>query len=174
MIFWGDHLIRHWSTTQSVVALSSGEAELVGIVKGSAQGLGAQSLAADLGFEISVDVYSDASAAVGICRRRGLGKVRHIAVADLWVQERLKTGDFALHKISGKENPADMLTKYLDAPTLQHLLELAWLEKEQGRAALAPELTHCVVHLAVRSLWRIRHGKISHEHQPPRRDDPVR
>ena len=49
MIFIGGHLLKHWSSTQPTVALSSGEAELVGIARGAAQGLGVQSLAADLG-----------------------------------------------------------------------------------------------------------------------------
>ena len=97
----GCHLVKHWSTTQSTVALSSGEAELTGIVKGAAQGLGLQSLAADLGMVRSVHVSTDAAAAVGICRRRGLGKVRHLAVADLWVQDRLKKEDFFLHRVPG-------------------------------------------------------------------------
>lgn len=161
MIFWGDHLIRHWSTTQSVVALSSGEAGLVGIVKGAAQGLGAKSLAADLGFHVDIEVCADGSAAIGICRRRGLGKVLHIAVADLLVQERLKTGDFALSKIPGSSNPADMLTKYLEGPLLEKLLQLSWLEKEAGRADLAPELTHCLVLTGFTALRRIRHGRCS-------------
>ena len=89
MIGFGDHLVRHWSTTQSVVALSSGEAELVGIVKGAAQGLGMQALLRDLGFHYDLSTMSDATAAIGISRRRCLGKVRHISVSDLWIQERL-------------------------------------------------------------------------------------
>ena len=32
-------------------------------------------------------VHSDASAALGIVRRSGLGKVRHLHVQELWVQE---------------------------------------------------------------------------------------
>eukprot|EP00969_Alexandrium_andersonii_P074680 3294522-Alexandrium_andersonii.AAC.1 len=37
---WGAHTIKHWSTTQKTIALSSGEAELAGIVKGAAEGMG--------------------------------------------------------------------------------------------------------------------------------------
>ena len=33
-IMRGTHLLKHWSTTQQTVALSSGEAELKGIVNG--------------------------------------------------------------------------------------------------------------------------------------------
>ncbi len=67
----GGHLVKHWSTTQKVVTLSSGEAELAGIVKGSAEALGLQSLARDLGVEVQIRVYAVSSAAIGICKRTG-------------------------------------------------------------------------------------------------------
>ena len=60
----GQHLVKHWSTTQSTVALSSAEAELTGISKGAAQGLGLQTIAADLGITLSLKVMSDATAAL--------------------------------------------------------------------------------------------------------------
>eukprot|EP00972_Heterocapsa_arctica_P022987 3381419-Heterocapsa_arctica.AAC.1 len=44
----GSHCVRTWSTTQSVITLSSGEAELYGIVKGASAALGFQSIANDL------------------------------------------------------------------------------------------------------------------------------
>ena len=55
------------------MALSSAEAELTGISKGAAQGLGLQTIAADLGITLNLCVHTDATAAIGICRRRGLG-----------------------------------------------------------------------------------------------------
>ena len=79
----GGHLVKHWSSTQRVVTLSAGEAELAGIVKGSAEALGLRSLAADLGVESRVKVYADSSAAIGIYRRSGIGKVRYLAVGQL-------------------------------------------------------------------------------------------
>ena len=33
----GSHLVKHWSTTQKITALSSGEAELYGVVKGASE-----------------------------------------------------------------------------------------------------------------------------------------
>lgn len=82
----GTHLLRHWATTQSTIALSSGEAELTGLVKGASHSIGMQSPARDLGFDLGIHVKSDATAAIGICRRRGLGKIRHLSTADLWIQ----------------------------------------------------------------------------------------
>ena len=134
----GRQLLQHWSPTQSTVALSSGEAELGGICKGSSKGLGLQAPANDLGVVLDLDVRTDATAAIGICRRRGLGKIRHLAVADLWVQAKLRANDFSLHKIAGSENPADALTKHIDRATVDKHLKRMGLHVEQGRPETAP------------------------------------
>eukprot|EP00969_Alexandrium_andersonii_P218103 9632998-Alexandrium_andersonii.AAC.1 len=44
----GVRAIKRWSTTQKTIALSSGEAELPGIVKGAAEGVGLAAIAQDL------------------------------------------------------------------------------------------------------------------------------
>ena len=103
-------------------------------------GLGFQSMARDLGIEVSLRIHSDSSAAIGISRRRGLGKIRHLAVGDLWVQERLRNGDFQLEKVLGSENPADVLTKFTEKPTLRHMLQKLNLTYEDGRADSAPQI----------------------------------
>ena len=45
----GLHSLKHWSLTQTTIALSSGEAELGGICRGASLALGLQSLASDVG-----------------------------------------------------------------------------------------------------------------------------
>eukprot|EP00969_Alexandrium_andersonii_P171542 7582616-Alexandrium_andersonii.AAC.1 len=60
--------------TQKTIALSSGEAELAGIAKVAAEGLGLMAIARDLGFSASLEVRADSSAAIGICRRTGIGR----------------------------------------------------------------------------------------------------
>ena len=75
-----------------------------------------------------------------MCRRRGLGKIRHLAVADLWIQDRVKAGDFQLHKVLGSLNSADLMTKYVDGPVLVEHLKRQGLQEEAGRAASAPKL----------------------------------
>ena len=44
----GNHVLRSWSTTQSVIALSSGEAEYYALLKGAAVGAGVQAMADDM------------------------------------------------------------------------------------------------------------------------------
>ena len=111
-----------------------------GICKGASQGLGTRSLLQDLGLEWKLKIHSDAAAAIGICRRRGLGKVRHLAVADLWVQDHLRTKDFELVKVLGANNPADALTKAVEHACLdKHIMKMS-LNCEEGLMASAPKL----------------------------------
>jgi len=116
--------IKTWSSTQSLISLSSGESEYYGIVKGASVGLGTQAMLKDLGFKLNLEVLTDASAAKGIASRRGLGKTRHIQVHFLWVQERVGAGDIVLKKVWGGENPADLLTKILNKPTMVKCLSI--------------------------------------------------
>ena len=138
----GDHCIKHWPSTQTTVALSSGEAELGGICRGVSHGLGLQALAADLGIHLNLEVLTDATAAIGICRRRGLGRIRHLHVADLWVQDRLRKKDFSLTKIPGSSNPADILTKHVSRDIMHQHMNSMGLISETGRAQSAPTIQH--------------------------------
>ena len=134
----GDCCIRHYSKTQSTVSLSSGEAELHGIAQGAGNALGVQALLRDMGWDLQCNVHSDATAAIGICRRKGLGKVRHLDCTDLWIQESARSGRFAIHKVDGKINPADILTKYLDRSTMEIQLKTLGMRRMSGRPACAP------------------------------------
>ena len=136
----GAHLLKHWASTQKIITMSSGEAELAGVVKGASEGLGLQSLALDLGRGLALRVHTDSSAAQGICSRSGIGKVWHLAVGQLWVQERLKDGTFTLHKCWGEVNPADLLTKHLNQAKIEAHSNALALKAEGGRAESAPRL----------------------------------
>ena len=87
------------------MALSSGEAELYGLVKASAEGLGLQYLLADIGFKVYVRVKADASAALGVVERKGLGRLRHVHTNFLWVQTRAADKSVKHVKEKGSENP---------------------------------------------------------------------
>ena len=136
----GAHIIKSWSSTQSVIALSSGEAEYYGIVKGASIGLGMSSLCIDLGFKLHVQVNSDASAACGIARRRGLGKVRHIEVSQLWVQDMVATGKIKLQKVKGEENLSDALTKHVNRELLEQHVNSTGQQFKEGRHEQMPQV----------------------------------
>ena len=87
----GSHSLKSWARTQNHVTTSSAEAELVALVKCSAELLGARSMMRDLGVEKSGVVYADSSAALAIAKRRGAGKLRHININCFWIQEKHDT-----------------------------------------------------------------------------------
>jgi hypothetical protein len=137
----GEHVLKHWSSTQASVTLSSGEAEFNGVVRGSGQGLGSQALLKDLGTELPLRVWTDSTAAIGICSRQGLGKLRHLDTHTLWVQQAVRTGRIELKKILGTENPADLMTNHMcSGETLRQLVALFGCEYVGGRAESAPNL----------------------------------
>ena len=103
--------IKTWSSTQSSLALSCAEAEYYAAVKAAAEGLGIQSLAQDLGVTMKVQLGLDSSAAKSMAGRLGVGRVRHIELRLLWLQQEVKRGRISLFKIRGEDNPADVGTK---------------------------------------------------------------
>ncbi len=137
-VMLGSHLLKHWASTQKRITLSSGEAELGAVVRGFSEALGLQSVARDLGVELQPEVHADSSAAIGICRRSGIGKVRHLAVAQLWVQDLVRSREVRLHKVLGTENPADLMTKPLPRAEIDGHLARLGLSRATGRAETAP------------------------------------
>ena len=105
------------------------------------------SIAKDLGIHLQLEIQTDASAAVGIRRRRGVGKIRHLATADLWVQDKIRCGSFTLTKIPGIDNPSDILTKFVQRPVLSKHLSALGLRMEEGRPESAPTISHQVSQL---------------------------
>ena len=134
----GAHCVKTWAKTLPVLALSSGEAELMAVVKGTTEVMGLKALLADLGIEARMAVRSDATAAIGIVSRLGLGKVRHLAVSDLWVQQTARSGAVEFSKIPGQVNPADLFTKALDQKSMEGHAERIGQGRMEGRSRIAP------------------------------------
>ena len=121
----GEHIIKSWSTTQSVISLSSGEAEYYGMVRGASMGIGLRAVLEDLGVKkVNLEVKTDAAAAVGIANRQGLGKVRHLETSQLWLQGKVADGEIEITKVKGEENVADALTKHVNAEKVNWHLEV--------------------------------------------------
>ena len=131
----GSHLIKSWSSTQRSIALSSAEAELVAAVKTSTELIGLLQLAEDWLLSMSGQVLVDSSAALGVVKRRGNGKLRHIRVGMLWIQERSESGDLVFLKVPGAINPADLMTKALTGiAAWSHMARIGQVQRD-GRAA---------------------------------------
>ena len=112
------------------LALSTGEAELGALVKGAAEAEGLRAFLLDFGVNADICIKSDAAAAVGISKRLGLGRVRHLAVSDLWIQQRIRQGGMVVQKLPGLVNPADALTKAIDGSRVRALAQAMGIRRE--------------------------------------------
>ena len=102
----------HWSRTQQLIALSSAEAELNAAIKAGQEGLSLRHLAEELGEQCWVQVLGHSSAADGMVKRSGKGKVKHLSVRQLWLQDKVGQGDLQHDKIPRLDNVADAMTHH--------------------------------------------------------------
>ena len=115
-IMLGSHCIKTWGVTQGAIALSSAEAEFYAMVDGVIRAKWIVSVAKEMGFQklvANMKLGTDSSAAKSFVCRRGLGKMRHIEIRDLWLQQEVRKGTVIVQKIPGDRNPADLMTKFL-------------------------------------------------------------
>ena len=135
----GSCCVKHWGKTQTTISLTSGQAEPHGTAMGCAQALGIQSLMQNISWHANIVMHSDATAAIGIARRKGLGKIRHLDVTDLWIQDKIRSKIFQVVKVLGTENMADVLTKSVDRSSLEAAMGRMHMVKTAGRSAMAPK-----------------------------------
>ena len=123
--FFGSHLLETQVASQPVVALSSGEAEFYAIGRGAASAIMMRQFYQQCGIEVASKVHSDSNAGRAIATRIGSGKVRHLQIRDLWVQERVRLGELQLGRVDTESNRSDLGTKHLDGKRVLKLLEMS-------------------------------------------------
>ena len=60
-----------------------------------------------------VKIGTDSSEAKSFVGRRGLRKMRHLKIRDLWLQQEVLDKKVVVSKVAGEEKPADLMTKTL-------------------------------------------------------------
>ena len=76
---------------------------MIAEVKAACEALGSIALADDLGIKARVRLHIDAAAALGILERQGAGRVRHLDIGVLWLQEQQLRRVVELTKVLGTE-----------------------------------------------------------------------
>ena len=108
------------------------------MVKAASEGLGLMAMTMDYNKPLSPWMFVDATAAIGVAERVGLGKLRHLETQSFWLQEAVRDKCIGLSKVHGPVNPADLMTKHVDHGTQIRLLALMSVEARLGRAESAP------------------------------------
>ena len=91
-------------------------------------------MAMDLGWKLSIELYVDSTEATANVSRLGVGRVRHMEVRFLWVQELVNEGKIVVKKVHTTKNPADLLTKPVSLSVAQELFSRAGLSFVQVEA----------------------------------------
>ena len=109
---------------QQSAALSSGEAELYALLKAADQTKGLIAIFADFGIKLKGIVLTDASAALGMAHREGLGSTNHIEAQYMCIQEDTSRKNLKINKVGMHDNLANILTKHLPSECLARRLEV--------------------------------------------------
>ena len=95
------------------------------MVKASTEGLGLRGMLKELGAKVELEVETDSSATKGITARSGNGKLKHLEVGSLWVQEKASSGEIRFRKIPRSDNCADLLAHHCSPREMQkHLANM--------------------------------------------------
>ena len=129
IVTWAGIPVTMFSRTQSVIALSSPESEYYSACAVAAECLYVKSILQFWGFTPSIELQIDASSAIAIGSRQGLGKIRHMEVKYLWLQQFVATKHVKLIKVRGTEHPPDMDTKHLSREALAKCIVMVGLRR---------------------------------------------
>ena len=83
------------------MALISAEAELYAMVSSASEGLGVEAMWLDYGCNVEVTFNVDASAAIGVAQRKGLGTLMRLSTHSLWIQDARRERRVCLHNVAG-------------------------------------------------------------------------
>jgi hypothetical protein len=118
-------VVQHFSRTQSTIALSSCDAELLALNTIAAEAKMVQSILMEMtGKEVGLTLRTDSTSATAALDRLGFGKrLRHLRVRQLWLQEEIRSKRMLIDRVSSFDNTADVLTKQNDRKTFERHLQ---------------------------------------------------
>ncbi|KAH9687281.1 hypothetical protein KPL70_014707 [Citrus sinensis] len=114
------------STLQSIIALSTTEAEYMAITEAVKEAIWLQGLLENLGLaQEHINVYCDSQSAIHLTKNQVYhARTKHIDVQFHFVREIVDDGNILLQKIKTGDNPTDMLTKVVTTIKFEHFQNL--------------------------------------------------
>ena len=143
IIFLNGIMVCSLCRTQTTVALSSCESELYAANSVMCESIHLTQL---LKFLVGCDdpnnsevvmqkLYLDSSSAQAFIQRTGVGRMKHVSIRMMFLQQLLREKKFAMCRIGTKHNPGDLNTKRLSKERRLFLGRLIGLHQEEGNMA---------------------------------------
>ena len=126
VVFAGETLDSCWllhshSRTQPVIALSSGESELIAAVGTRTEMIHARRIFGEMQTPVRLTAHLDSTAAIGAIARLGRGRMKHIDIRHLWLQQHVRDKSITILMLGTADHRADLFTKFLPAEShLKH------------------------------------------------------
>ena len=144
MVFLNGCLVLSLCKSQSTIALSSCEAELLAMTHMTAEAIMVCNLCRFLlkleGCEVNsaLDfiVYTDSSSKA-FAQRRGVGRLKHVDLRYLWVQACVRQKLIRLKKVGTQNNVADLNTKNPSMARRRYLFGLRGLSEDQKKITIS-------------------------------------
>ena len=121
-------LLAHRSKTEATIAQSTCESELLALGSGIMEGKFVQTIPKELNVKAELGVHCDSSSAVALTMRRGLGRLRHLSVKQLWLQQKIREARLKVCRVPSAENASDLFTKVFWGPRFRALVDLVGLD----------------------------------------------
>ena len=99
------------------------------MVKTAAEGKLTKAILEHFGREVKHSVLSDSSAARSIAQRVGRGKVKHLSLKQMWLQQAVREKELEVGKVDTLLNLADLGTKALEPSRMDSLMKQLPLER---------------------------------------------
>ena len=103
------------------------------------EGRFAQTVVEEMGEKVTPEAYCDSSSAVAITVRRGLGRLRHLNVKRMWLQQEVREKRLTVSRVASAQNVSDLFTKALLGPRFRVLLDMIGLDVQPARSVNADE-----------------------------------
>jgi hypothetical protein len=84
----------------------------------------------------------------------GIGRVKHIEVTQLWLQEKVAGGKILIEKVPSKMNLADAMTTAMEAEGIDRHVKGVCAERQKDRHPIAPAIMRRLDLAGQRSLGR--------------------
>uniref|UniRef100_A0A2N9GEX0 Integrase catalytic domain-containing protein n=1 Tax=Fagus sylvatica TaxID=28930 RepID=A0A2N9GEX0_FAGSY len=114
------------STLQSIVAMSTTEAEYMAVAEAAKEALWLKGLVKEFGLnQGGVQMHCDSQSAIYLAKNQVYhARTKHIDVRFHKIRELIVTGDIVLEKVHTSKNAADMLIKPVTTAKFKHCLDL--------------------------------------------------
>ena len=132
------------------------------------------SLLRDLGYEKKPVLAIDAKATEHILHRPGIGKLKHIDVSYLWIQDEVRSRRLQVRRVRSEDNIADLGTKPLSKAVIsKHCITLGYVNMSQEDNQIEYQSQKCTgnlnQHAAGDHVQETDRSKLQRRKQPQQR-----